>query len=519
MTPRGKGSGKGLGEYERKRDFDSTPEPTAKSGRRKKAGAPRFVVQEHSARRLHWDLRLEHDGVAASWAVPNGIPLDPAENRKAVHTEDHPLSYLEFEGEIPAGEYGAGVMRIWDRGTYEVEKWEEGKGGLEDDLARLAARVLGGGAVGVEDLRHRFGIGQGPEPVALAPRHRRGLGTEGGDVDRRPPVLGKGVDDGAVGGEVVARAAQLLAVPERPDHLQRLLHALDLLADRGPAVAERRLIQRLAGAEAEVGPARIHHLERRPGLGDQRRVVARAGGSDPGAEEDPLGRLRGGAEPDPGVAGLAALPPGLEVVAAADPVKAGPLGGDRLAQQVVGRELLVGAKMEVAHAAHLPGWVAGKPGYLHAVSSDDPTTVVVLDIDGTLVDTNYQHALAWHRALCAHDHAVQLWQIHRHIGMGGDQIVAALLGEEAERSDGDAIRAEEGEAYGELIGEVQAMKGATELLRELREDGAKTILASTCWTPATWSRAGRPPPTSSAPSPIPTSSTRRWRRSAAMGPR
>lgn len=103
---------------------------------------------------------------------------------------------------------------------------------------------------------------------------------------------------------------------------------------------------------------------------------------------------------------------------------------------------------------------------------------VVLDIDGTLVDTNYQHAIAWHRALRGHDYIVQLWEIHRHIGMGGDQIVAALAGEEAERKDGDAIREAEGEAYGELIGEVQAMHGATELLRELREDGCKSILAS-----------------------------------------
>jgi bifunctional non-homologous end joining protein LigD len=115
-----------LGEYERRRDFGATPEP-APSGRRGERGAARFVVQEHSARRLHWDLRLEREGAAASWAVPNGIPEDPSENRRAVRTEDHPLEYLEFEGEIPAGEYGAGAVRIWDRGTYEAEKWEAGK--------------------------------------------------------------------------------------------------------------------------------------------------------------------------------------------------------------------------------------------------------------------------------------------------------------------------------------------------------------------------------------------------------
>jgi bifunctional non-homologous end joining protein LigD len=115
-----------LGEYEGKRDFGATPEPPPARGAQQ-ADSPRFVVQEHSARRLHWDLRLEHEGVAASWAIPNGIPSDPSENRKAVHTEDHPLSYLEFEGKIPAGEYGAGSMRIWDRGTYECHKWEEKK--------------------------------------------------------------------------------------------------------------------------------------------------------------------------------------------------------------------------------------------------------------------------------------------------------------------------------------------------------------------------------------------------------
>jgi bifunctional non-homologous end joining protein LigD len=133
------GRREGLGEYERKRDFGATPEPAPKR-RRGKGGAPRFVVQEHSARRLHWDLRLEHDGVAASWAIPNGIPEDPSENRKAVHTEDHPLEYLEFEGEIPKGEYGAGTMKIWDRGAYELEKWEPEKVMVRFEGERLRGR-------------------------------------------------------------------------------------------------------------------------------------------------------------------------------------------------------------------------------------------------------------------------------------------------------------------------------------------------------------------------------------------
>ncbi len=108
----------------------------------------------------------------------------------------------------------------------------------------------------------------------------------------------------------------------------------------------------------------------------------------------------------------------------------------------------------------------------------DPQITVVLDIDGTLVDTNYQHAIAWHRAFRAHDYVVQLWRIHRHIGMGGDQLVEALIGEQGETEDGDAIRGAEGDAYGELIGEVEAMQGASELLRELSDDGFSTILAS-----------------------------------------
>jgi bifunctional non-homologous end joining protein LigD len=117
-----------LDEYKRKREPDSTPEPTGEPAHDRPDGdGNRFVVQEHHATRLHWDLRLEHDGVAASWAVPNGIPEDPKQNRLAVRTEDHPLQYLEFEGDIPKGSYGAGSMRIWDRGTYERHKFDDDK--------------------------------------------------------------------------------------------------------------------------------------------------------------------------------------------------------------------------------------------------------------------------------------------------------------------------------------------------------------------------------------------------------
>ena len=129
-----------LRRYQAKRDFAATPEPAGEAPREPDAGAPQFVVQEHHATRLHWDLRLEHEGVLASWAIPNGIPPDPAENRLAVHTEDHPLEYLAFEGEIPKGEYGAGTMRIWDHGRYELHKWEERKVELTFHGERLTGR-------------------------------------------------------------------------------------------------------------------------------------------------------------------------------------------------------------------------------------------------------------------------------------------------------------------------------------------------------------------------------------------
>lgn len=113
-----------LEEYAKKRDFEKTSEPPAKM-KEKSSDKPIFVVQRHDATNIHYDFRLEMDGVLKSWAVPKEPPKRAGIKRLAIETEDHPLGYADFEGEIPEGEYGAGKVEIWDKGTFELLKRNE----------------------------------------------------------------------------------------------------------------------------------------------------------------------------------------------------------------------------------------------------------------------------------------------------------------------------------------------------------------------------------------------------------
>ncbi|WP_414172229.1 DNA polymerase ligase N-terminal domain-containing protein [Clavibacter tessellarius] len=132
-----------LATYRAKRDAAKTSEPVPADAPAPSEGRS-FVIQEHHARALHWDFRLEHDGVLVSWALPKGVPTEHGTNHLAVQTEDHPVEYGSFEGTIPAGEYGGGEVTIWDAGTYELEKWRDGK----EVIATLHGRGSGTGIDG-----------------------------------------------------------------------------------------------------------------------------------------------------------------------------------------------------------------------------------------------------------------------------------------------------------------------------------------------------------------------------------
>jgi bifunctional non-homologous end joining protein LigD len=212
-----------LSAYIAKRSADRTPEPVPANplGETPHDDKPRFVIQEHHATRLHWDFRLEHDGVLVSWAVPRGVPHSYKRNNLAVQTEDHPMEYATFEGTIPAGEYGGGSVTIWDDGRYELEKWRddeviatlEGRPGGPLGRVRLALIRTEGEGEKSSWLLHRMktdaegrpqpdGIPVEPSPQADEPRPARRTRRPHADSAAGDPVdAGRSVADRPVPAE------------------------------------------------------------------------------------------------------------------------------------------------------------------------------------------------------------------------------------------------------------------------------------------------------------------------------
>lgn len=202
-----------LAAYRSMRDASKTPEPVPDPGAGIVTSGDTFVIQEHHARRLHYDFRLEHDGVLVSWAVPKGPPLDGDPNRLAVQTEDHPLEYATFEGSIPAGEYGGGEVRIWDEGTYALEKWREG----EEVIAVLTGRPDGG----LQGEPRRYALlhtgakgGTGDEKNWLL--HLMAPGASSGHGAKHGRGVGAGKGGGGTSGGADASRASVEAAAFRP---------------------------------------------------------------------------------------------------------------------------------------------------------------------------------------------------------------------------------------------------------------------------------------------------------------
>ncbi|HSF26640.1 MAG TPA: non-homologous end-joining DNA ligase [Actinomycetes bacterium] len=175
-----------LATYRSKRDPGRTPEPVPGVGPLPRGDDDTFVIQEHHARRLHWDVRLERDGVLVSWAVPRGLPDDPKRNHLAVHTEDHPLEYAGFAGWIPKGEYGGGQVIIWDRGTYECEKWTDDEVKVVLHGERVEGRFVFFRTNGDDWMVHRMGTAVLPPQRTHPPRLVRPMLATPGELPSGP---------------------------------------------------------------------------------------------------------------------------------------------------------------------------------------------------------------------------------------------------------------------------------------------------------------------------------------------
>jgi bifunctional non-homologous end joining protein LigD len=259
-----------LDEYNRKRDFDRTREPPGEV--KATAGGDLFVIQKHAASRLHYDFRLELDGVLLSWSVPKGPSLDPAQKRLAVHVEDHPLDYAMFEGLIPKGEYGGGTVLLWDRGTWEPQ------GGV-DARAMMAAGnlkfLLKGekvrGKYALVKIKERRGPRRGDDA-------RNWLLIKERDAEARPEAE---LDITAARAESVATGRtmeQIAADPSHVWHSNRVqVQKRDVPGARPAAPPARlRVTKPVSRARPPEGPGWLHEMQI-----EGRRLLARAA---PGAE-------------------------------------------------------------------------------------------------------------------------------------------------------------------------------------------------------------------------------------------
>lgn len=214
-----------LAAYRSMRTAGRTPEPGVEpAGAEPSATGASFVIQEHHARRLHWDFRLERDGVLVSWALPKGVPELGGRNHLAVHTEDHPLEYGSFEGEIPKGEYGGGAVTIWDSGTYAAEKWRDDEviatlrgrqgGGLAGEPIRIAlirtgrGRATGDAASGEQWLIHRMALEHGDDGTGGTDHDRHRHQHRGGTATHASAP-----DEGAQDGTDEAPAVAAVQIP------------------------------------------------------------------------------------------------------------------------------------------------------------------------------------------------------------------------------------------------------------------------------------------------------------------
>ena len=181
---------KKLADYQAKRDFKKTSEPSGKAKVRP-AEYPRFIIQKHDATRLHYDLRLEHDGVFKSWAVTKGPSLNPGDKRLAVEVEDHPLDYGDFEGTIPKGEYGGGTVMLWDRGFWTPEQTEDVDAALKKGELKftLAGEKLQGSFVLV---RMKFDRDGGKRKNWLLIKHRDEFASEDDNVTGKDKSVATG---------------------------------------------------------------------------------------------------------------------------------------------------------------------------------------------------------------------------------------------------------------------------------------------------------------------------------------